>query len=601
VAEFYSSELVDLMRRALDVIPRAVFEILERIIAVQTTELKPLPVKFESPHLKDFAQLDERYELAEMTHRASRFTEGVLELEATVLGTIQVDARQVLHDGLRKELVRLVSEALDTTLRFVDPHTGTAAKTQFGVKRDLDRQLGLLKIQMDGFRRSIEYIQDYVDMFGLKMWQEELGRVVGFNLEMEANRYLKRKVSALRSRHQSRTVPVPLFPRADGERLGTLNGQAMNFMGRVLNCLLALTDPTATVYAAELGPGWFTLEPDKSNQVCGIETFATLKSGINVTGLAGLDRLLGFRVVHELGFVLSLLKETQTGPELQLEELAQRLTPPPGQPPPKAEAYALGTRQLERLMGPLLKALLKVGQAQLLRRQLGRELHLAARLDANLLYQAAHTLDRAVLNDLQAGSSDLGGDGPKDAPAETSQLLQQLNKLLEAAGLSDPLSKIYVVTEPVVGLPVLLLLLVHTYVPRLVWDDAWATLVRAKPNYGLDGMPLAVGVTTLLKQFHPAYTRQLLQLLGQLVRTTAAPALGPKRQAELRSGKAAAASREKAGTRSGGPEKQTGVQLPAQCVSTMRFIEMLCRAGNIPRSAVSEFIPAYLFDAAGSS
>ena len=48
-------------------------------------------------------------------------------------------------------------------------------------------------------------------------------------------------------------------------------------MGRVLNCLLALTDPTATVYAAELGPGWFTLEPDKSNQVCGIETFATLK------------------------------------------------------------------------------------------------------------------------------------------------------------------------------------------------------------------------------------------------------------------------------------------------------------------------------------
>ena len=64
-------------------------------------------------------------------------------------------------------------------------------------------------------------------MFGLKMWQEELGRVVGFNLEMEANRYLKRKVSALRSRHQSRTVPVPLFPPADGERLGTLNGQVL--------------------------------------------------------------------------------------------------------------------------------------------------------------------------------------------------------------------------------------------------------------------------------------------------------------------------------------------------------------------------------------
>jgi len=48
------------MRRVLDVIPRSVFEILQRIIEVQTTQLRPLPVKFESQYLKEYAQLDER-------------------------------------------------------------------------------------------------------------------------------------------------------------------------------------------------------------------------------------------------------------------------------------------------------------------------------------------------------------------------------------------------------------------------------------------------------------------------------------------------------------------------------------------------------------
>ena len=60
VAQFYSTELVDLMRRVLDIIPRSVFEILQKIIAVQTSHLKPLPVKFESQYLKEYAQLDER-------------------------------------------------------------------------------------------------------------------------------------------------------------------------------------------------------------------------------------------------------------------------------------------------------------------------------------------------------------------------------------------------------------------------------------------------------------------------------------------------------------------------------------------------------------
>lgn len=47
---------------------------------------------------------------------------------------------------------------------------------------------------MDGFRRSFEYVQDYVGMYGLKIWQEEVSRIINYNVEQESNSFLKHKV-----------------------------------------------------------------------------------------------------------------------------------------------------------------------------------------------------------------------------------------------------------------------------------------------------------------------------------------------------------------------------------------------------------------------
>ena len=49
---------------------------------------------------------------------------------------------------------------------------------------------------MDAFKRSFEYIQDYVNIQGLKIWQEELSRIVNYNVEQECNSFLRVKVSA---------------------------------------------------------------------------------------------------------------------------------------------------------------------------------------------------------------------------------------------------------------------------------------------------------------------------------------------------------------------------------------------------------------------
>lgn len=50
---------------------------------------------------------------------------------------------------------------------------------------------------MDGFRRSFEYVQDYVGIYGLKIWQEEVSRIINYNVEQESNSFLKQKVRAL--------------------------------------------------------------------------------------------------------------------------------------------------------------------------------------------------------------------------------------------------------------------------------------------------------------------------------------------------------------------------------------------------------------------
>jgi hypothetical protein len=48
-------------------------------------------------------------------------------------------------------------------------HTRTHTQT-----RELEPKLKALAERMNGFRRSFEYIQDYVNIYGLKIWQEEV-------------------------------------------------------------------------------------------------------------------------------------------------------------------------------------------------------------------------------------------------------------------------------------------------------------------------------------------------------------------------------------------------------------------------------------------
>lgn len=100
---------------------------------------------------------------------------------------------------------------------------------------ELPAKLESLAKLVYGFRRSFEYIQDYINISGLRIWQEELSRIMQFYTEQEANLYVKRKVSAAFSVHQSKTIPIPVYPSEFAD--------SVSFVGRLANEILLMTSP----------------------------------------------------------------------------------------------------------------------------------------------------------------------------------------------------------------------------------------------------------------------------------------------------------------------------------------------------------------------
>ncbi|CAF4606545.1 unnamed protein product, partial [Rotaria magnacalcarata] len=61
---------------------------------------------------------------------------------------------------------------------------------------------------------------------GLKIWQEEVSRIINYNVEQESNSFLKQKIYDFQSTFQSRHIPIPHIP--------PLGDGSINFMGRLV-------------------------------------------------------------------------------------------------------------------------------------------------------------------------------------------------------------------------------------------------------------------------------------------------------------------------------------------------------------------------------
>ncbi|XP_070556885.1 WASH complex subunit 5-like [Ptychodera flava] len=546
VSQYYSGELVSYVRKVLQIIPETMFGLLANIIRLQTHNIKEVPTRLEKEKLREYAQLDQRYKVAKLTHSISVFTEGILMMKTTLVGIIKIDPKQLLEDGIRKELVRQVAWAL---------HEGLIFNTKLKVS-ELSTKLDALGAKMDGFRRSFEYIQDYVNIYGLKIWQEEVSRIINYNVEQECNSFLRTKVLDWQSVYQSTAIPIPRYAPIPMDI-------SVNFIGRLAREILRITDPRATCYIDKMNT-WY--DNKTKLEVMTIRLFSKVQDSIGTYGLTGLDRLLCFMIVKELQNFLTILNRGVLRDKAWLEFLAsllKSLNPVVGLVENPAKVYNAASSKAAKLWPPFMDVVLKVGQMQLLRKQIANELNFSCKYDSNLLAGALQTMNRGLLTDIEAHYQDPSLPYPK----EDNPLMFELTSYLECAGISNPFTKIYITTKRVPYFALFGFLFVISHLPKLQYTKSVVSMVCKNPRDPLDGPPLVAGIVTLLKQFHSENSDQFLALLGQYVRSMVE----------------SVASSQK-------------VELPPEVINVLVFFEEFLEYTEMPRKKVEAHIPAYLFD-----
>lgn len=375
ITRYYSNELVKYVRKIVQIIPHSIFNLLKSIIELQTNHLKELPERLEKDKVREFAQLDERYKIAKLTFSISVFTDGILAMKKTLVGVIELDPKQLLEDGIRMELVNSASRALNENLQF----TGKPKNS-----KDLlvVENLTALSRIIDGYRRSFEYIQDYLNINGLKIWQEELMRLINFNVEQECNSFMRRKIQF--SRYQSDSIPIPLYPPLP-------NDASVTFVGRLGRELLRITEPKTTIYV-DLLSAWFDV---KSHQELVNQKFSDkINESIEVCGLVGLDKLFSFMISDHLETIYRLLLKS-TMKEKQWIELFQKFREElnarksVGRDGSKFENpfknYQSYISKCNRALPIILQYILAMGQKQIWRNHIAHELATTSRLNCRNL------------------------------------------------------------------------------------------------------------------------------------------------------------------------------------------------------------------------
>uniref|UniRef100_A0A8C7GBD6 WASH complex subunit 5 n=1 Tax=Oncorhynchus kisutch TaxID=8019 RepID=A0A8C7GBD6_ONCKI len=553
VSQFYSGELVTYVRKVLQIIPESMFTSLAKIIKLQIHAIMEVPTRLDKDKLKDYAQLglyildllfcSSFSRVAKLTHAISIFTEGILMMKTTLVGIIKVDPKQLLEDGIRKELVRRVAYALHKGLIF-----NPKAKTS-----ELMPKLKEMAATMDGFYRSFEYIQDYVSIYGLKIWQEEVSRIINYNVEQECNSFLRTKIQDWQSVYQSTHIPIPKFPAVD---------ESATFIGRLCREILRITDPKATCYMDQLNT-WYDLKTHQ--EVTNNRLFSEIQDTLGTFGLNGLDRLLCFMMVKELQNFLSVFQKTILRDKAMVDVFKAMLSavnPVKGIVANASKGYANAVAKTQKIWGPYLESIMKVGQMQILRQQIANELNYSCKFDSKHLAAALENLNKSLLADIEAHYQDPSLPYPK----EDNNLLYEITASLEAAGIHNPLNKIYITTKRLPYFPIVNFLFIIAQLPKLQYSKNQGMTCR-KATDPVDWSPLVLGLLTLLKQFHSRYTEQFLALIGQFIRSIMEQCTSQKIP-----------------------------DMPSDVVGALMFLEDYVRYTKLPRKVAEAHVPSFIFD-----
>ncbi|XP_072947146.1 WASH complex subunit 5 [Epargyreus clarus] len=441
VSQYYSSELIKYIQKVLQIIPEMVFSIVEKIIDLQTWTIKEVPTRIDKEKLRDYAQLEHRMEVAKLTHSASTFTTGILDMRSTLVGVIRVDPAELLEEGLLKELDRHISKKF---VEFLEPPLKKS--------HSLLPRLQKLAESMDGYKRSLEYIQDYINIHGLRIWQKQVSTIINESVAKEVS--IRKGV--------------------------TLYGPSAGFMGSLARQIVQLTDSRISIYV-NICAAWY--DAKNQNEIVNTKTFSKLNDAIGVVGLHGLDTLYAYMIKNQLQNLQNIIRSSQDKIVIG-----------------KASVDVKDIEQVILKNGKTIQqyvdTLLLIGSLQILRKHIAYQLNTTCKFDSAHLEATLRTLNESLLNEIK-----------KFNVCETSQvpttLMRELEEYLVRCGISEPFEKIYIRNANEIlnsDMGRIMAVVLISQLSKLQICLTTGDLITKRPGENIDGYPLLVGTYTVLRQ-----------------------------------------------------------------------------------------------------
>lgn len=534
VSQYYSSKLVAYIQDVLHIVPATILELVSKIITLQThSALLDMPSEVALNDLKDYGLREQRSLMLELTYKISHYAEGMMQMQGTTVGLMRINSRKLLEDGIRRELVHKLSESIRNTLF---PPSGIRAG-------ELIDRLQQLTLVINGFRRSFEYIQDYLFIYGLRMWQEELSRIIRLDVERAA-------LALLEYDGKPTTINVLAHEHSDDDPLQS------SFIIRVLQELLQITDPLVTMYDEQANAWYFQ---DSKRQTVDLKVFELIKSSLTVAGLNGLDQLCCSVLVLDLERLhADMVDLCKLSNRSCLHGAIHGLRNSRVDCKSFLRNVLTAMDKIEPSSENFLNRLVRIGQLQAIRMNISCVLSTKCRYDARHLYACLETLNAALISTLkhpnakrracakvqleeeilddQRQPKSASFEPPRLANIDDSQLVFEVTNHLEWIGLHNPMEKIHTLglQQQDTMLLEMCFLLLLSQSPKFAFSQLTPHSSSSDPlqrpyghGRGYDFQTIIYGITTLLNHCEPTLgahanrenlKERLLKLIGYYVR-----------------------------------------------------------------------------------
>ena len=489
VSSLYSSKLVEFVEHVLSIIPRAMFVLIGRIMKLQTA-LSLYPTRFEKADVEQFVQGEERLQMARYIRDVSALSAALLAMEKTLVGVVEVDPKNILDTGLRRELSATLSQYLNTTLQF-------SAKEK---SADLIPRLLHVLSTSESFRTCFGMIQDFVVVNTAKIWHQEHSRLLLYSTE-QAIDTIETVTAGDSLELQNEEVPLP---------------KQLVFMGNVLSELTRITHASNAIYVRKT-VSWY--ERKTLIECFTPRDLRTVGASLGPVGLYGLSKIAGYQVRKGLTELIVKLNSYLISKDEMGQQFREVFAPTMKAlgdynsiPPQYDQIYGIMKTRLAKMLSgyDAVTKLCEIGQMQLVRSKLNHELAFLTKADHQILSRSIANVELASLIE--------------DSESEINLRLQ-VTQLSESTGIGqeETLEQIYVTSHDVGGevssnFAKLLFVILLNSMSRFIYEPRIDSLIASTKKDPVDGVSFVFGVATLLKQLDTRLSQTLFQLTGQYIR-----------------------------------------------------------------------------------